>query len=187
MSEETKSSFLGRTSTLVTIGVGVVAIIGGLTALLARDKGPSAEERYRAELRQEFCLGDLAAAARSSNWQAYAQGPGGRIDKEAWLTSMQTAGAHLDAGLENLEDLPPPAGLHDRWDKGVTVWKAYIQFWNDWRTHTRTLPSDRLTVFNYPAPEWIARLGAAQGSFETELSALMGGRCDVGSTNPPPP
>lgn len=142
--------------------------------------GPSATEKYRATIEKEVCLGDLEAASQISNSSAYAeQAPGGRIDRDAWLSAMATVRTHLVDGRARLGELTPPGDLQDDWQRTLGAWDGLIGFWDEFRSHTAGLRPAQLTVFTYPGPTWTARQASANTALGVPLSRLLGKSCDA--------
>jgi hypothetical protein len=179
MGKQPTSGWLQRTNLLVGIAVGVVAVIGGIVALLARGGGPSDVDRYRSKLHAEVCLGDLAAASTSSNWLSYTSGTSDQIDKPAWLSAMGTTRSHLVAAGDRLQQLKPPHSLYADWQGSIEALTKFTAFWDDFRTHTESLPENELTVFTYPGADWQSRLTASEAAVGVPLGRLIGKRCET--------
>src|SRR5439155_20850424 len=158
------------------IAVGLVTLIGGIAALVAHfHGGSSAVDRYRTSLRTEVCLGDLAAAADSSDWSSLAANdPEGHIDKGSWLTAMDTVRLHLVSARDRLTQLTPTASLRADWEGARAGLNQYIQFWEDFKGHTQGLGAGDLTVFTYPGAEWQGRLNEANTAVSASLGRLLG-------------
>lgn len=175
MSDESRSAkpgLLDRTAVVVTIIVGVVTIIGGVSAWLFRDK-ESATDRYRDDLRTEVCTGGLARAEAVGQPSRYA-GSNGRIDKQAWLGAMDRGRTHMTEGLRAIEELEPPDDLRSERDAVRQSLDELIAVWGEYRTYTAGLAASRLTVFDYPGAMWTGRLTDANSAVEGSLSRLLG-------------